>query len=98
MNILLIATAFIVTGLITTSGRKLDRENQAEHVLEVSQQFKSNFTFLLKFSGSDVITNKLEVRVNLRECNEIETHRVFAIDNDLIVRSRWSKSYSLMAR
>ncbi|KAK2579809.1 hypothetical protein KPH14_008690 [Odynerus spinipes] len=24
------------TGLITTSGRKLDRENQAEHVLEVS--------------------------------------------------------------
>lgn len=25
-----------VTGLISTSGRKLDRENQAEHVLEVS--------------------------------------------------------------
>ena len=30
---------FHISGLITTSGRKLDRENQAEHVLEVSNAF-----------------------------------------------------------
>lgn len=36
-----------VTGLITTSGRKLDRENQAEHVLEVSQIIEFSFSQLL---------------------------------------------------
>lgn len=37
----LINYCFIFTGLITTTSRKLDREQQGEHILEVNNFFNS---------------------------------------------------------
>lgn len=37
----LIDYSFMFTGLITTTSRKLDREQQGEHILEVNNFFRS---------------------------------------------------------
>lgn len=37
----LIDYSFVFTGLITTTSRKLDREQQGEHILEVNNFFRS---------------------------------------------------------
>jgi hypothetical protein len=36
-----------VAGVIKTTGRKLDRENQAEHILEVSVPSRQNLLLIL---------------------------------------------------
>ncbi|XP_044007072.1 fat-like cadherin-related tumor suppressor homolog isoform X2 [Aphidius gifuensis] len=48
------------TGLITTSGRKLDRENQAEHVLEIT----------LRDDGTPSLSSTTRVIVNVDDIND----------------------------
>lgn len=60
-----------VAGLITTSGRKLDRENQAEHVLEVSNQ-----SLFLLFLLGEIQLDMVEFFFNSNKCVQEQKIRI----------------------
>lgn len=65
-------TLTVVAGVLSTTGRKLDRENQPEHILEVSNLHKStqpplenSFGKNPVFSDNFVITTNVLVKIGL---------------------------------